>query len=251
MTAGEAALLAVAGFAGGVANAVAGGGTFFTFAAMVASGLTSLEANATSAVALVPGSLAIAAAYRNETRLYARSILPFAAIGAVGGFAGAALLIAIGDAGFRPLVPWLLALATALFAFSGRLRSLALRILGENSAGSHASAYAIMALVSVYGGFFGAGMGIMMLAALAIVEPGNFHKANATKNIVSMLAQAVAIALFASGGLVRWPQAVVATAAAVGGGYLGVALARKVPEAIVRAAVVLLGSALTLVFALR
>jgi uncharacterized membrane protein YfcA len=250
VSATEIALLALAGFAGGIANAVAGGGSFFTFSALVAFGMATLDANATSAVALVPGSLAIGAAYRKETLARWREVVPFAAIGIAGGIAGAWLLIAMGDARFRPLVPWLLGGATLVFALSGTIRAAVARSAGEGGIGP-VGGYALIAVVAVYGGFFGAGMGIMLLAALALIEHGDFHKANATKNVVATLAQGVAVVLFIVGGLVHWPEAIVTTLAAILGGYLGVIVARRVPETIVRWTVVAVGAALTLIFALR
>jgi uncharacterized membrane protein YfcA len=246
----EILVLALMGFLGGIVNAVAGGGTFFTFAALVAFGMSTLDANATSAVALVPGSIATGAAYRHETSKYWREILPCAAIAVIGGLGGASLLIAIGDELFRPLVPWLLAGATLLFALSTRVRSLVGQIAGTGGIGPVWSC-AIIAVVTVYGGFFGAGMGIMLLAALALMGSGDFYRANATKNVVAVLTQSVAVVLFIANGLVRWPQAVVTTLAAVAGGYLGVMLARRVPETIVRATVVAVGTMLTLIIFLR
>jgi len=246
----EVLVLALAGFLGGIVNAVAGGGTFFTFAALVAFGMSTLDANATSAIALVPGSIATGAAYRHESAKYWRAILPFAVIGVVGGVGGALLLIALGDARFRPLVPWLLAGATMLFALSAQIRGLVEKIVGAGGIGPTGSSI-IIALVAIYGGFFGAGMGIMLLAALALMGNGDFHRANATKNVVALLAQSVAVIIFIIGGLVRWPQAIVIMLAAIAGGYLGVLLARRVPETIVRATVVAVGAVLALVFFLR
>ena len=239
--------LAFAGFIGGIANAVAGGGTFFTFAAFVAFGMPTLEANATSAVALVPGSIATGAAYRHETSAHWREILPFVLIGVIGGIAGASLLIAIGDDGFRPLVPWLTGSATLLFAFSGRIRHYVRKTAGHHSVGK-VPGLALVALSTMYGGFFGAGLGIVLLAALSVVGSGDFHKANATKNAVAVVSQSMAVALFIAGGLVRWPQAIVTICAAIAGGYLGVVVARRVPEPIVRGAVVAVGAVLTLVY---
>jgi len=250
VSASEILVLALMGFIGGIVNAVAGGGTFFTFAALVAFGMSTLDANATSAVALVPGSFATGAAYRHETSKYWREILPFAVIAVIGGLAGGALLIAIGDQRFRPLVPWLLAGATLLFALSTPIRNLVGKIAGSGGIGPIWSC-AIIAAVTVYGGFFGAGMGIMLLAALALMGNGDFHRANATKNVVAVLAQSVAVILFIANGLVRWPQAIVTTLAAIAGGYLGVTLARRVPETIVRATVVAVGTVLTVIFFLR
>lgn len=249
MTAFEFLLLVVAGLAAGTVNAIAGGGTFFTFAALAFSGLPTLDANATSAVALTPANLASVIAYRAEVRIYARDMLPFLLTGAVGAIAGVWLLIAIGDAGFRPTVPWLLLLATVLFAVSGTLRRVVPHV--SNSPMAKAAVYAVMTLVAVYGGFFGAGMGIMMLAALVVVDSENFHRTNAIKNVVALLIQVVSASLLIASGLVHWPQGVITTIASVVGGYVGVGLARKVPERIMRAVVVITGTVLTAIFFLR
>lgn len=248
MTLFQAAVLAVAGFAAGTVNAVAGGGTFITFAALVAGGLPTLDANATSAVALTPSNLSSAVGYRAEIRAHFREMIPFAIFALIGGGLGALLLIWLGDGGFRPLVPWLLLVATLMFAFSAQIRQL----VAPWSQGQHTVArtvaYAVMGVVSVYGGFFGAGVGIMMLAALAIVAGGDYHKANAIKLLMAFLIQIVSSALLIAGGLVHWPQALVTIAASALGGYYGVAIARRVPEKIIRAVVVAIGAVLTVVF---
>jgi uncharacterized protein len=246
----EVFVLALAGFVAGVVNALAGGGTFFTFAALAAFGMPALDANATSAVALVPGSIATGAAYRREMAAHWREILPFMLIGIVGGVAGAWLLIAIGDARFRPLVPWLLGSATLLFALSVPLRAWVKTVAGHGGI-SPLWGRMVVGIVAVYGGFFGAGMGIMMLATLAVMGTSEFHKANAIKNAVATLTTSVAVVLFMVGGLVRWPQAIVTTLAAIAGGYLGVMVARRVRESTVRAAVVAVGALLTVIFFLR
>jgi uncharacterized protein len=246
----EILVLALAGFLAGIVNAVAGGGTFFTFAALVAFGMSALDANATSAIALVPGSIATGLAYRQESAKYWGEIVPFAVIGVIGGVGGALLLIAIGDARFRPLVPWLLAGATLLFALSAHIRVGMQKLVGAHGIG-RAGSYGIIGVVAIYGGFFGAGMGIMLLAALALMGNADFHRANATKNVVALLSQFVAVVVFVAGGLVHWPQAIVTMLAAIAGGYLGVMLARRVPEKVVRATVVAVGAVLALVFFLR
>jgi uncharacterized membrane protein YfcA len=251
----DVALLAVAGFAAGVVNAVAGGGTFFTFGALVETGLPTLTANTTSALALTPANIASVAAYRKELALYPREALVFSVIGAGGSLLGALLLIWLGDAGFRPFVPWLLLFATLLFAFNSHIATMAQSLIGKRDDGAGGGlglpAYLFISLSSVYGGFFGAGIGIIMLAALGIIETGNFHKINAIKNLVAMVNQAVAVALFVGGGLISWPEAFVTMAASVVGGYLGVSVARRVPVPIIRAVVVTIGAALTVIFFLR
>lgn len=247
----EIVLLALAGIAGGVANAVAGGGTFFSFPIMVAFGMSTLDANATTAVGFVPGSMATAAAYWQETRQRLREMVPYALIGVAGGIAGALLLIGIGDEGFRPMVPWLLAAATLLFACSGRMKNLTARFTARSARHARTVAYVAMGFAAIYGGFFGAGLGIMLLATLAVIEQGDFHRANATKNIVAMLSQATAVVLFVGSGLVHWPQALVTIAGAIFGGYFGIAIARKVPDLWVRIVVVAVGAGLSAIFFIR
>ena len=202
-------VLAAGGFVAGTINAIAGGGTFVSFAALVASGLTPLEANATSAVALTPSNLASVAAYRSEVRTYYREMVPFAIIGLFGGVIGALLLIWLGDKGFRPLVPWLLLVATLIFACSDRIREFTEPWAQGQHSGAKIAAFLLMTVVAIYGGFFGAGIGIMMLAALSILEGGNYHKANAMKILVAFLIQVVSGALLIAGGLVHWPEALV------------------------------------------
>jgi uncharacterized membrane protein YfcA len=244
-------LIALAGFAAGTVNAVAGGGSFFTFAALVFGGLPTLDANATSAVALTPANLASVVGYRNEVRKHFREMIPFLVIGIAGGAIGAWLLISIGDDGFRPTVPWLLLLATVLFALSGHINRAIAPFAASGGLGVKLSAFALMAVVAVYGGFFGAGMGIMMLAALAIIESGDFHKSNAIKNAVAFLIQTVSASLLIAGGLVHWPHAVITMVASIAGGYLGVSVARRVPQPVIRATVVTVGAVLTLIFFIR
>ncbi len=244
----QIALLAIAGFAAGAINAAAGGGSFFSFAALVAVGLPALDANATSAAALAPSNVAIAAGYRSEVREHFRDVIAFSVIGVIGGAVGAFALIWMGDAGFRPLVPWLLLAATLLFAFSAQIRAATASWSGKKSMLATAVAYGVMALVSTYGGFFGAGMGIMMLAALSILESGDYNRANAIKNIMAMVIQAISAGILIASGLVHWPQGLVTMGSSVVGGYLGARLARRIPQNIIRAGVVTAGAALTIVF---
>ncbi|MBI3701978.1 MAG: sulfite exporter TauE/SafE family protein [Afipia sp.] len=248
MTIFQIVILAIGGFGAGAINAVAGGGTFISFAALVASGLTSLEANATSAVALTPSNLASVAAYREEVRTHWREMIPFAIVGLFGGVVGAILLIWLGDKGFRPLVPWLLLVATLIFALSVQIRKFTEPWSQGQHAGAKIAAFVLMTFVAIYGGFFGAGIGIMMLAALSILEGGNYHKANSMKILVAFLIQVVSSAILIGGGLVHWPEAVVTMIAAAAGGYLGVGFARRLPEKIIRAVVVAIGAALTVIF---
>jgi len=244
-------LLAGGGFLAGVVNSVAGGGTFLSFAAMVACGLTPLEANATSAVAIAPSNLATVAAYRHEVKSHWREFIPFAIIGVIGGAIGAWLLIWLGNAGFKPLVPWLLLFATLLFAFSGPIRSLVEPWSQRSGMSVRIAAYGLMIVVSIYGGFFGAGIGFVILAALLILEGGDYHKANAIRITIAFLIQAVAAVLLIFGGLVHWPHAIVTMIAASVTGYYGVGWVKRLPEPVVRAVVVAIGAALTIVFFIK
>jgi len=173
----------------------------------------------------------------------------------IGGLGGAYILTVTNNDSFRQLVPWLLLFATLLFAASPRIVSLA-RAIGK-SEGGHPSTRALAAglafqmLVAVYGGFFGAGMGIVMLAALAITEGDDFHLINSAKHLCSTLIQLVAVVLFVASGLVSWPETLVVGAASVVGGYLGVAFGRRLPASAIRWLVIAVGAMLTLYFFIR
>jgi uncharacterized protein len=247
----EVVLLVLAGFAAGTVNAFAGGGSFFTFAALVFAGLPTLDANATSAVALTPANLGGVLGYQDEVRRHFREIMPIMLISLVGAALGAWILIAIGDAGFRPTVPWLLLFATVLFAFAPRFNALVAPYAAAGGVGPRIAAYLAITLVAIYSGFFGAGTGIMLLAALAVVEGGDFHKSNAIKNVVAFLAQVVSSALLIAGGLVHWHHAFIVMLASVAGTWLGVLVARRMPLNAIRGVVVAVGGALTVVFFAR
>jgi uncharacterized membrane protein YfcA len=178
-------------------------------------------------------------------------MIGYSVMAVLGGLLGAGLLIWLGDEGFRPTVPWLLLLATLLFAGSERIRALAEPWADAKEGGATAIAGIVMFIVAVYGGFFAAGMGIMMLAALIITERGDYHKANAIKMLASTLIQLMSSVTLIIGGLVHWPEAIVTMVASTIGGYLGVDVARRVPGRIIRAVVVTTGAVLTVVFFLR
>lgn len=244
-------LIIGAAFLAGMANAVAGGGSFFVFPALIAAGLPSIEANITTSVAILPAGFASAFAYRAELRVYARRIVPMGLLGAIGGVSGGILLIWLGNDGFQPLVPWLLAFATIIFAISGQVRRWVAPFVEDNSRAARVLAYAFMALVAVYGGFFGAGASIMLLAALAILESGDFHRANSMKVFVGVCAITPVAIFFAMSGYVRWLEALVIAIVSIFSGYFGVAIARLVSERIVRWVVVAVGAGLTVIFFLK
>ncbi|WP_230529906.1 sulfite exporter TauE/SafE family protein [Microvirga roseola] len=250
-----AALLAASGLAAGLVNAIAGGGTFFTFSALVASGLPAIVANATSAVAVTPANLASAWAYRRELAANLRRFAALGVVSLIGGLIGAYILTVTNNAAFRQLVPWLLLFATLLFAASPKIVALARRIGKQEddhpSTKAWAAGLAFQLCVAIYGGFFGAGMGIVMLAALAITEGDDFHLINSAKHLCSTLIQLIAVVIFVVAGLVSWQETFIVGVASVAGGYLGVVFGRRLPASVIRWLVILVGAALTLVFFIR
>ena len=252
MTPVDLLLIGAGGFAAGAVNAIAGGGTFFSFPALLAVGLSPVVANASNSVALWPASLSGAWAYRRELAHYRRYLLPMGAASLLGGVAGGLLLLAAGDARFSALIPWLLAFATGLFAVSPQLSAVLKRLrapaaaasLGVHGAGSPAG-WLVQLLVSVYGGFFGAGMGILMMASLAIGGHEEVQHINALKNILSAVIYSVTVVTFMVAGAVSWPQTGVMLLAASAGGYGGARMARKIEGPWLRRLVIAVGSALT------
>lgn len=243
-------LLFLAGTVGGAASAIAGGASFFTFPALVLAGLPPLVANATNFVGLVPANLAALPAYRHELRGIGRGLIaPFAA-GGLGGVLGALLLVGLGAGVFAAAVPWLFGFATLLFAAAPTLRLFIVRHAGGRD-GHGLAGFASLFVLSVYGGYFGAGLGQIMLAALVLMGEGDFHRANALKNAVIGFVSVIACVIYVAGGSVYWPYAMVVMAGATLGGYAGGAIARKVPVAVLRRVVIGVGTLLTVAAFLR
>lgn len=241
-------LLTLAGLAAGGMNALAGGGTFFSFPALLASGLPPVTANATNAVALWPASIAGAWAARASLRPLGRYLLPLLLAGLAGGLGGGLLLLAGGDGVFGVLIPWLLLLATALFAASPWLgRALAARRREAERPAHTPLSLAAHAGVSIYGGYFGAGMGILQLAAFSI-EGHPLARANALKNLISAVIYSVASLTFILAGRVSWAELLVLLVGATLGGYAGGALGERLPPRLLRALVIAVGSGMTLYY---
>ena len=264
LTVFEIVVIVVAGFLAGAVNSVAGGGTFFSFPAMLAVGVPPVIANASNAVALWPGSIAGAWAFRRELRRFASSLPALSAVAFVGGIAGGLLLLRTSNDRFSALIPWLLLLATVLFAFSGPLSSgmrALLRRATERKRDSETErhtappapparhfglgGYLFQGVVSIYGGFFGAGMGILMIAALAIQGFEDLNEINALKNWLSAVIYSVAVATFVLADAVSWPHTLAMLVAATVGGYLGAAWARRIPALWLRRFIIGFGALLT------
>ncbi|MBL8483373.1 MAG: sulfite exporter TauE/SafE family protein [Rhodocyclaceae bacterium] len=248
---GDFALIALAAFAAGAMNSVAGGGTFFSFPALLAAGVPPVVANASNAVALWPASLSSAYAFRHELRRFSQSLPALSLIALLGGGAGGLLLLAISNQAFSRLIPWLLLIATLSFAVSGKLSALLARLAPHSRSSVHKigpGGLCFQLLVSIYGGFFGAGMGILMLAALAIQGYEDILEINALKNWLSAIIYSVAVVTFVAAGAVSWPHTLTMLATASLGGYWGARLARRIPAAALRRFIVTVGLLLTLYY---
>lgn len=240
MTLSTIILLFAAGLLSGVVNAIAGGGTFLTFGALTLVGLPPISANATSSIAQFPGYITSTLAYWSDIARMWRSAVALAVISVVGASLGSLLLLSLDNPSFAAMVPWLLLAATALFAAGPWLKPAGVNERPQGS-GSTLSSKITQFFTSIYGGFFGAGMGVMMLATLGLTEGGGYHRLNALKNLLSIVIASVAIVIFVSGGVVAWLQAAVLVPGVAIGGWLGVWTARRVPQAVVRVFVVAVG----------
>lgn len=235
--------LAAAAFAAGAINAVAGGGTFLTFPMLVFAGVPPVQANATSTVALFPGSFSAMAAYRKDIGQLKGviHISSFFGISLVGGLLGALLLLWTPQEVFQWIIPWLLLFATLLFAF-GKPVSAWISRRYTMTAGP---LLAVQFVVSIYGGYFGGGIGILMLASLGLFGLKDLHAMNGLKTMVVGSLNAVATVTFVAAGAVEWLAVAVMLPAAVAGGYGGAALARRVPQPVLRAFILAVASAMT------
>ena len=248
----DALLLLAAAFGAGALNAVAGGGSFLTLPALVWTGVPPVVANATGTVALLPGYLASVWGQRQDMQAPpGLSLWAVALLSLLGGALGAGLLLLTPHATFSRIVPWLLLLATALFAFGPWLRQWASGTAGTAGAAPRWRVGVGLLAVGVYGGYFNGGLGILLLAFWSLCGAMSLHQMNALKNGVSALLAAIAVAVYAAGGVVQWPQALLMMLAATAGGYTGARLARRIPAPWLRAGIVLTGLAMAALFFAR
>jgi uncharacterized membrane protein YfcA len=245
-------LVVLASAVAGAVNSIAGGGTLLTFPALVGLGVSPIVANATSTVALWPGALGSMWGYRRELEGMRRWAVAFALPSLAGGLVGAWLLLGTPADRFAAIVPWLVLGATVLFMVQGPITAAVARLrrggVAGPSARSGAAELAIARsvlfyqfLVGIYGGYFGAGVGILMLAALGFARFTNIHQMNGLKNWGGLCMNAVAAITFAFSDIVNWPVALAMAAGATLGGYGGSRLAQRVPQAAVRRAIVVIG----------
>jgi uncharacterized membrane protein YfcA len=246
-----ALLLFSAGILGGAINAVAGGATLFTFPAFMAAGLTPILANASSSVALTPGHLSGVLSERRQLPAFDGKMWLHVAIAAIGGGVGAVLLLATPDRIFTALVPALIGAATLIFAFSKTLQAI---FRPTDLSKPHESAVArqlILVPTAIYGGYFGAGMGVMLMAVFSMTSDWAVRTANAVKNLLGAAANWAAIVIFAVQGVIAWQETAVMMIGAVIGGLTGGKLLAIVPVLWIRRFVIAMGVLMTGVYAYR
>ncbi len=233
-------------------NAVAGGGSFIAFPTLLFTGVGAIPANATNTLALWVGTAASGGAYRHHLNISRRVMIPLLVTSAIGGLAGALLLIKTPAQTFLRLIPWLMLAATLLFAFGRHLTGrISNGISHDASNNAIAGASFFELLAATYGGYFGGGIGIMNLAMLAAMGMTDIHAMNALKILIVMVINGVATVTFIATGSVVWPQALLLTLGAVIGGYFSAHFAQKLPQRWIRGLVIVIGLTMSAYFFVR
>jgi len=251
-------LLFVAAAIGGALNAVAGGGSFLTLPALIVAGVPAVVANATSTLALWPASVSSTLAYRRELRSSRQWLVVLGVTSIVGGLAGALLLVRTSNDAFLRLLPWLMLVAAATFTFGQKLRP-APTAAGPSHPFEHGAAWrpallgvvAMQFLIATYGGYFGGGMGIMMLATMALAGMTNIHEMNGLKSFLGVAINGFALATFIITGKISWQYGLAMAVGATLGGYMTASFARKLDPRYVRWFVIVVGWAMTIYFFVR
>jgi uncharacterized membrane protein YfcA len=255
LTLGQAIFLFFAGMLGGALNSVAGGGGFIAFPAMLITGVPPVAANVTQTVALWFGTTASSGAYWHRLNVPRRIMVPLILASIAGGLAGAFLLLRTPAHTFLHLIPWLMLAATLLFALGPTLGQ---GIVPRKSSWAHDASVPAIAgasifelLVSVYGGYFGGGLGIMNLAMLSAIGMTDIHAMNALKTVLSAVINGVGVVTFIAVRAVYWTKCLAMIAGALVGGYFGAHYAQKLPQKLVRGFVILVGTSMTIYFFTR
>lgn len=244
-------LLFSAAVIAGALNSVAGGGSFISFPALIFAGIPPISANATNNTALWLGAFASVGAYRRELMNRKRELLLFGGVSLIGGILGSVLLLHTPQKSFIKLIPYLLLLATLLFTFSRVITNWVqnhLHKLSSNSPWSIIGILFLQLIIATYGGFFGGGIGILMLATLSVMGLSNIHTANAFKTFLATCINGIAVIPFMLAGVIVWTQAVLMSVGAIVGGYLGAHYARQLDPTLVRRFVIVVGFCMTTYF---
>ncbi|HTP06273.1 MAG TPA: sulfite exporter TauE/SafE family protein [Nitrospirota bacterium] len=246
-------MIGLAAVAGGLVNALAGGGTLITFPMLTAVGVPPVVANITNTVALCPGYLGATFAQMKDLRDQKRTLLLLLPTGLVGGIAGGLLLLHTSDKTFQKLIPYLILLAVLLLAFQDRLRTLVVDRM-SNQEGKHLNpAWAILPVIpaAIYGGYFGAGVSVMVLAVIGLVLEESFTRLNALKQAISFSINIAAAVFFLFSGQVLWLAALVMAVCALAGGALGGRLAGRIKPIILRRIVIAIGLIVAVIYFVR
>ena len=247
----ELLFLFCAGFFGGVLNSIAGGGSFITFPALLFVGVPPISANATNTFASCAGYLSGTYAFRDDLYAHKKELPRLILISLIGGVFGAWLLLHTPESLFREAIPWLLLLATFLFAFGGKLNSLFKQLASHHQHASslgHLLLFLVLFGVCVYGGFFNAGLGIIALSYLALAGYSNIHTMNGMKLLISSVVSLIAIALFIYDGVIVWYEGGVVLLGTLVGGYVAAHISKRLSPQYVRAFVILAGCGVTVYF---
>ncbi|MEV4637437.1 sulfite exporter TauE/SafE family protein [Actinoplanes sp. NPDC049548] len=247
MDVGHVLLLVVAGVAAGIVNAVAGGGSLITFPSLIGVGLPTVDANVTNSVSVFPGYVSSVVGSRADLRGQGRrlaAIVPTSVVGSVG---GCALLLGTPARAFEVVVPFLVLGAAATLAFQDRLRAL----VGHSSADRRWALQVVVFIGGVYGGYFGAALGVMYVAALALVLDETLNRINALKNVLSACVGLVTVGVFAAFAPIHWGAVLVVAPATLVGGYAGARLARRLPANVLKGLIVGFGMTIGLVLLWR
>ena len=243
-------LFCTALFAGAV-NAVAGGGTFFVFPALLLSGISPISANATSTIALWPGAVASVVAFRRELRGLGIALIWMMMLGAVGGYIGAKLLLITDNQTFEKMIPWLLLIATFFFAYGKNMAQMMDKVASRSGISRHYRmilSIAFQIIIALYGGFFGAGIGILTLAMLQLLGEQDLHKINAMKTVIASSINASAFFTFVFSDIVAWDKALLMAVGGIAGGYGGAWLTLRVSPLTLRRIVLITACAMTVYF---
>ena len=234
-----------AAFLAGAMNSVAGGGSFLSFPALLFAGVPAIPANATNNAAMWVGTIGSARGYKEEVAAHRGLLLPLIVVSLFGALLGAIALLVTPPSVFERMIPWLLLFATAVFAASPLLR--------RPAAGPRHAPWQLIVqfFVSMYGGYFGAGMGILMLAVLAFSGLPNFNAQNAVKNVLAVSINGIALVQFVIARIVDWRFALPMAVIALAGGYFGARFFRRVPQPVARGIVIAIGAAMTVAFFVR
>ena len=244
-------LIFSAAFLAGGINGIAGGGSFILFPTLLFVGIAPIPANATNAIALLPGTLASAGAYRSEFGKDKRTLIQVCLLGAIGGLVGAILLLRTPPDEFLKILPYLLLTATLAFAFS---KNLSIWVEHQQSRFAQFKIMRTVLItilqlfVAIYGGFFGGGMGILFLASFALMGMTNIHRMNAYKTLLTSCINAITVIPFVIAGAILWQEGAIAAIGAAIGGYVSAYFAQKIAPILVRRFVIGVGSVMTIYF---